>query len=50
MCRKNQLRGWCAVCFGLGLFTGYALDSWLLCCFGGMAVILAGLVLVSKRS
>ena len=49
MCRKQTVRGLCALFFGLGLVTGYALESWLLCCLGGSGLILGGMLLLGKR-
>ena len=49
MCRKKQMQGCCSICFGLGLMVGYALDSWLLCSLGGLALILFGLLLTKQR-
>lgn len=49
MCRKNHLRGCCLLCFGLGLIVGHCLESWLLSCGGGLALILLGLVIMQKR-
>ena len=40
MCRKNRLRGCCLICFGLGLILGHCLESWLLCCCGGLCLML----------
>ena len=39
MCRRNYLRGCCALAFGLGLMVGYCLESWFFCCCGGVALI-----------
>ena len=49
MCRKKQLQGWCLLCFGLGLIFGHCLQSWLLCCLGGLALIIFGLLLARRR-
>ena len=49
MCRKKYLRGFCLVCFGLGLIVGHCVESWLLCCGGGMGLVLLGLCLTRKR-
>lgn len=49
MCRKSQLRGCCAIFLGLGVLIGYKLDSWLLCCCGGILLLIAGLVLMNRR-
>lgn len=49
MCRKNQLRGCCSLCFGLGILLGHSLESWLLCSAGGLALLFLGLVWLKKR-
>ena len=49
MCRKNQLRGYCLVLFGLGLVVGYCLENWLLCCGGGLILVILGFCTAQKR-
>lgn len=49
MCRRGKLRGWCTVCFGLGLALGHSIESWFFCCCGGFFLILFGLILVGKN-
>lgn len=49
MCRKSHLRGWCLLCFGLGLMVGYSLKSWLLCCCGGIGLIILGFFVMHKN-
>ncbi len=49
MCRKKQAQGWCCLCFGLGLMTGYYLESGFLCGMGGLCLIVFGLVLSRRR-
>ena len=49
MCRKNQLRGGVLLGIGLGLVIGYCLKSWLLCCAGGMGLLLLGLCMMSRK-
>lgn len=49
MYRKNHLRGCCIVCFGLGLILGHCLESWLLCCFGGLVLMGLGVCVLKKR-
>ena len=49
MCRMNCFRGFCLLSFGLGLIVGHCLESWLLCCCGGMGLVLLGLCIARKR-
>ncbi len=49
MCRKKTMQGCCCSCFGIGLIVGYALESWLLCSAGGLALIFFGLLLMKGR-
>ncbi len=49
MCRKNRLHGLCILCFGLGLIVGHCLESWLLCCGGGVVLIGFGFVVSRRR-
>ena len=49
MCRKKQLHGWCAVCFGFGLMVGHWVDAWFYCGFGGLALVILGFTMMSKR-
>lgn len=49
MCRKNYLHGCCVLVFGLGLITGHCLESWFLCCGGGIALIVLGLCIMRKK-
>lgn len=49
MCRKNHLHGCCVISFALGLIVGHCLESWFLCCFGGMAMIVLGLCMLRRR-
>lgn len=49
MCRKQQLHGWCAVCFGFGLLVGHWVDAWFTCGFGGLALVILGFCLMGKR-
>lgn len=37
------------MCFGLGLITGHCLESWVLCCCGGMALLLVGIMVLGRR-
>ena len=49
MCRKNRLHGCCILFFGLGLIIGHCLESWFLCCCGGIALIVLGICVMKKR-
>ena len=49
MCRKNHLRGWCRICFGLGLIVGPCLQSWFLCCCGGIVLLVLGCCVMRRR-
>ena len=49
MCRKNHLRGFCLFAFGIGLIVGHCLDSWLLCCGGGMVLFVLGIWVAGRR-
>lgn len=48
MCRKNYFRGFCCLSFGLGMILGHCLESWLLCCGGGMGLMLLGLCIARR--
>ena len=49
MCRRNCLHGWCILVFGLGLIVGHCLESWLLCCGGGITLVFLGLCVMRKK-
>ncbi|MBR5126227.1 MAG: hypothetical protein IKU68_05785 [Oscillospiraceae bacterium] len=49
MCRRKQLQGWCAVCFGLGLMVGSFLESWFICSMGGACLVVLGLSLTKRH-
>lgn len=49
MCRKSYLRGCCLMLFGLGLIVGHCLESWFLCCCGGVGLMAFGLVVSRRR-
>ena len=49
MCRKNHLHGCCLGCLGFGLLAGHCLESWLLCCFGGLVLMGLGLCVIRRR-
>lgn len=49
MCRKNRLHGCCLLFFGLGLIIGHCLQSWMLCCGGGVVLIFLGVGVMGRR-
>ncbi|MEF2836632.1 MAG: hypothetical protein U0N82_02780 [Oscillospiraceae bacterium] len=49
MCRRNYLHGCCLVAFGLGLLMGHCLESWLLCCCGGIGLMILGFCVMGKK-
>lgn len=49
MCRKNQLQGACLMAFAVGLMVGHSLESWFLCCCGGLTVLVFGFVVFRRR-
>jgi len=49
MCRKTYLRGCCLAFFGLGLIFGHCLESWFVCCGGGIVLILLGLTVMRQK-
>jgi len=49
MCRKNYLHGCCVSSVGIGLILGYCLDSWLVCCGGGIALLILGFGVMQKK-
>ena len=49
MCRKNQLLGWAAVSFGLGLLIGNGLESGLLCLCAGLGIIVSGFCMCRRK-
>ena len=49
MCRKNRLHGCCCLCFGLGLIFGHGIESWFVCCCGGIALMVFGLCVLGRR-
>ena len=49
MCRKNYLRGFVLLGFGLGLVVGHCLDSWLLCSCGGGILVVVSLCMLKSR-
>lgn len=49
MCRRDQLLGFCAAAFGLGLLIGHCFESGLLSVGIGVALILGGLCLIKQK-
>ena len=49
MCRKNHLHGCCLMCLGFGLLAGHCLESWLLCCLGGLVLMGLGFCVIRRR-
>jgi hypothetical protein len=49
MCRRNFLHGCCLAALGLGLLMGHYLKSWLLCCCGGIGLMVLGFCVMGKR-
>lgn len=49
MCRKNHLRGCLLLGIGIGLLIGHCLESWFLCTFGGIGLILLGFLILKQK-
>lgn len=49
MCRKNHLHGCCVIAFAVGLMVGHSLESWFLCCFGALGLIVLGMCIMKRR-
>ena len=49
MCRRNHLYGCCIMAFGAGLIVGHCLESWFVCCFGGLMLMAMGLLVLRSR-
>ena len=49
MCRKSHLRGWCLLSFGFGLMVGHCLESWFLCCCGGILLVILGFCVMGRN-
>ncbi|MDO5399981.1 MAG: hypothetical protein Q4F17_03250 [Eubacteriales bacterium] len=49
MCRKKHLQGCCCIVFALGVMIGHSLESWFLCCCGGIVLIVLGLCIIRQR-
>lgn len=49
MCRRNQLRGALLLGLGIGILIGHLLDSWLLCCSGGIILVVFGFGILNQK-
>ncbi len=49
MCRRNHLRGALLLGLGLGVLIGYMLESWLLCCGGGIILLGCGVYILKPK-
>lgn len=49
MCRRHYLHGCVLAAFGFGLLVGHCLESWLLCCCGGLALVVLGFCVMRKK-
>lgn len=49
MCRRNRLRGCLLLGLGIGILIGYCLDSWFLCCIGGIVLVVIGLWIMNQK-
>ena len=49
MCRKNQMRGGCLICLGVGILLGQWVQSVFLCVAGGLLLLCLGCCLLRKR-
>ena len=49
MCRRNHLRGVLLLGLGVGILIGYMLESWLLCCGGGIALLCCGVYVLRLK-
>ena len=49
MCRKRYLHGCSTLFFGLGVMVGYCLESWFLCSFGGLCLIILGFIIMNRK-
>lgn len=41
--------GLCLMTLGLGMILGHCLESWLLCCCGGVGLVVLGAVTARRR-
>jgi hypothetical protein len=49
MCRRNHLLGVSILAFGLGILVGYSLESWFLCFFGGIGLMIFGICTMRQK-
>lgn len=49
MCRRDQLLGFCAAAFGLGLLIGHCFESGFLSVSIGIGLIIAGFCMVKHK-
>lgn len=49
MCRKNQLIGFCAGAFGLGLLVGHCIESGFLSICIGVGLMIIGFSLIRQK-
>lgn len=49
MCRRNYLHGCALAAFGFGLIVGHSVESWLLCCCGGVGLLVLGFCVMRKK-
>ena len=49
MCRRNQMWGFSAIAFGLGLLTGCSMETGFWCCLLGIGAIIFGFVCFHKK-
>lgn len=49
MCRRNHLRGMLILGLGLGILIGYMLESWVLCCCGGIVLLGTGVCILKSK-
>lgn len=49
MCRRNQLWGFNAIAFGLGLLIGCSIESGFWCCMLGIGAIVCGFFSVQRK-
>lgn len=49
MCRKRYMQGCCLAAFGFGLVLGHCLESWLVCCMGGLGLVVLGFWVMRQK-
>lgn len=49
MCRRNQLWGFTAIAFGLGLLIGCSIESGFWCCILGISAIVFGFLSLQRK-